>query len=76
MSGDTFTADGVVVTCQRSGYFLVRLDNGHEVLCRPSGRIHRPGHPMIRIQLEDKMTVEMNAYDLSRGRIVWRSRDD
>ena len=31
------------------------------------------GH--IRVQVLDKVRVQMSVYDLTRGRIVWRFRD-
>jgi translation initiation factor IF-1 len=74
MSGDKFMADGVVSRCDRAGFFWVRLDDGHELLCRPAGKMNRPGSPMIRVGLDDRVTVELDAYDLTRGRIVWRDR--
>ena len=74
MAGNKFQAEGTVIRCDRAGFFWVKLDNGHELLCRPSGKMHRPGRPMIRITLDDRVMVELDAADFSRGRIIWRDR--
>lgn len=51
------------------GLFRVVLENGHEVVAHPSGRL-RQRH--IRILSGDTVTVELSPYDLSRGRITYR----
>jgi len=50
--------------------FKVVLENGHEVLAHVSGRMRMH---WIRILPGDKVTLEISPYDLSRGRIVYRS---
>lgn len=60
---------GTVLETLKSGFFRVELENGHEILTYLSGRM-RTHH--IRILRGDKVTVEMSAYDLSRGRITYR----
>ncbi len=49
--------------------FLVRLDNGHEVIAHVSGKMRMN---YIRILPGDRVTVEMSPYDLTKGRIVYR----
>jgi translation initiation factor IF-1 len=49
--------------------FLVKLDNGHEVIAHVSGKMRMH---YIRILPGDRVTVEMSPYDLSKGRIVYR----
>ncbi|MBA2336817.1 MAG: translation initiation factor IF-1 [Acidimicrobiia bacterium] len=56
----------------RDANFKVRLDSGHEVVARASGRM-RHGR-RIRIIPGDRVELEVSAYDLTRGRIVWRHR--
>ena len=51
--------------------FRVKLDNGHVVLGHISGKMRMH---YIRILPGDKVTVEMTPYDLSRARIVFRSK--
>ena len=50
--------------------FKVELENGHEVLAHVSGRMRMH---WIRILPGDTVSVEISPYDLSRGRIVYRS---
>ena len=50
--------------------FKVVLENGHEVLAHVSGRMRMH---WIRILPGDTVSVEISPYDLSRGRIVYRS---
>ena len=50
--------------------FKVELENGHEVLAHVSGRMRMH---WIRILPGDSVTVEISPYDLTRGRIVYRS---
>jgi translation initiation factor IF-1 len=50
--------------------FKVELENGHEILAHVSGRMRMH---WIRILPGDKVSVEISPYDLSRGRIVYRS---
>jgi translation initiation factor IF-1 len=51
--------------------FRVELENGHVVIAHISGKMRKN---YIRILTGDKVTVEMTPYDLSKGRIVFRSR--
>jgi translation initiation factor IF-1 len=49
----------------------IALDNGHETLGYTSGKMRRY---RIRINPGDRVKVEVSAYDLTRGRIVFRER--
>jgi translation initiation factor IF-1 len=69
---DYFRAEGTVIATMRDANFKVRLDSGHEVVARASGRM-RHGR-RIRIIPGDRVELEVSAYDLTRGRIVWRHR--
>ena len=51
--------------------FTVELENGHQILATVSGKIRKN---YIRILVGDRVTVEMSPYDLTRGRITWRSK--
>jgi translation initiation factor IF-1 len=64
---------GVVTQCLSNGMFRVKLENGFHVLAHVSGKIRRN---YIRILLGDRVTVELSPYDLSRGRIVYRLRQN
>ena len=51
--------------------FQVDIGNGHTILAHISGKLRMN---FIRILPGDKGTVEMSPYDLTRGRITWRSK--
>jgi translation initiation factor IF-1 len=68
---DKIQVEGTIVEALPGTQFRVRLDNGHEVLAYLSGRMRKY---YIRILLGDHVRVEMSPYDLSRGRIVYRSK--
>ena len=49
--------------------FRVRVESGHKILAHISGKMRMH---FIRILPGDKVTVELSAYDLTRGRITYR----
>ncbi len=61
--------EGTVVETLPNTQFKVALDNGHEVLAYLSGKLRKY---YIRIILGDRVRVELSPYDLARGRITWR----
>jgi translation initiation factor IF-1 len=63
--------EGEVVEAFRSGMYKIVLDNGHETLAYTAGKMRRY---RIRINPGDRVNVELSAYDLTRGRIVYRYR--
>jgi translation initiation factor IF-1 len=63
--------EGVVVEPLPNAMFRVKLENGHMVLAHISGKMRMH---YIRILPGDKVTVELSPYDLSRGRITYRSK--
>lgn len=69
---DYFRAKGVVVETLPNATFRVKLETGHEVTARASGKM-RKGR-MIRIIPGDSVEVDVSAYDPTMGRIVWRYR--
>jgi translation initiation factor IF-1 len=66
-------ADGVVTALLPNLMSRVLLDNGQEILATSSGRLRRN---RIRILVGDRVTVEMTPYDLSKGRINFRHKDE
>jgi translation initiation factor IF-1 len=70
---DVLELDGVVAEILPNTMFRVRLDNGHDVLAHSSGRVRRN---RIRILAGDRVTVEMTPYDLAKGRINFRHKDE
>lgn len=63
--------EGVVVETMPNTTFQVDIGNGHTILAHISGKLRMN---FIRILPGDKVTVEMSPYDLTRGRITWRTK--
>ncbi|MBQ4436093.1 MAG: translation initiation factor IF-1 [Clostridia bacterium] len=68
---DVIEMDGKVVDALPNAVFQVELANGHRIMAHISGKMRMN---FIRIYPGDKVTVELSPYDLSRGRITWRSK--
>jgi translation initiation factor IF-1 len=68
-SQEKIEVEGVIVEALPGTQFRVRLDNDHEVLAYPSGRLRKY---YIRILLGDRVRLELSPYDLTRGRITYR----
>jgi translation initiation factor IF-1 len=63
---------GVVTQCLSNGMFRIKLENGFKV-AHISGKIRRN---FIRILLGDSVVVELSPYDLTRGRIIYRLKQN
>ena len=63
--------EGVVTESLPNTTFKVDIGNGHIILAHISGKLRMN---FIRILPGDKVTVEMSPYDLTKGRITWRSK--
>ena len=61
---------GVVLELLPNAMFKVKLENDHEILAHSSGKMRKN---RIRVLAGDKVTVEMTPYDLTKGRIIFRS---
>ena len=70
---DLVEFDGVVSEVLPDARFRVALESGHEVLAYTSGRMKKN---RIRILAGDRVTVEMTPYDLTKGRINFRHKDE
>jgi translation initiation factor IF-1 len=70
---DLIEFEGTVLELLPDARFRVRLDNGHETLAYSSGRMKKN---RIRILAGDRVTVEMTPYDLTKGRINFRHKDE
>ena len=68
---DMIEVEGVVVESMPNTTFKVDIGNGHIILAHISGKLRMN---FIRILPGDQVTVEMSPYDLTRGRITWRSK--
>lgn len=63
--------EGTVLEALPNAMFRIQLENGHSVLAHLSGKMRMH---FIRILPGDKVKVELSPYDLSRGRITFRSK--
>ena len=69
---DQIEMEGTVVDTLPNTMFRVELENGHVVIAHISGKMRKN---YIRILKGDKVTVQLTPYDLTKGRITFRSRD-
>ncbi len=65
--------EGVVSEVLPNTQFRVQLANGADVLAYASGKMRKH---RIRILAGDKVTLEMSPYDLTKGRINFRHKDE
>ena len=65
--------EGTVIEALPNTQFMVELENGHRVLSYLSGKMRKF---YIRILLGDRVKVEMSQYDMNRGRIIYRHKDN
>ena len=63
--------EGKVIEALPNAMFQVELPNGHQIMAHISGKMRMN---FIRIYPGDKVTIELSPYDLTRGRITWRSK--
>ena len=68
---DVIEMQGEVIETLPNATFRVRLENGHVILGYISGKMRMH---YIRILPGDKVTVQLTPYDLTRGRIEFRSK--
>ena len=66
---DVIEVEGTVIEPLPNAMFRVELENGHKVLAHISGKMRMN---FIKILPGDKVTIELSAYDLTRGRIIYR----
>jgi translation initiation factor IF-1 len=71
MARDVIEAEGIVLEPLPNAMFKVELANGHQILAHISGKMRMH---YIRILPGDKVQVEISPYDLTKGRIVYRSK--
>ncbi len=70
---DAIEVEGKVVELLPNTMFRIELANGHRILAHISGkmRLH-----FIRILPGDRVMVEMSPYDLTKGRITYRHKNE
>ena len=68
---DNLEFEGEVIETLPNTKFKVKLENDHVITAHISGKMRKN---YIRILTGDKVKVEMTPYDLSKGRITFRSK--
>lgn len=68
---DVIEAEGKIVEALPNAMFKVELSNGHVITAYISGKLRMN---YIRIIPGDMVKLEMSPYDLTKGRITWRSK--
>ena len=68
---DMIELEGTVVEALPNAMFKVQIDGGHVIVAHISGKLRMN---FIRILPGDSVKVEMSPYDLTKGRITWRSK--
>ena len=68
---EAIEVEGKVIEPLPNAMFRVELANGHRVLAHISGKMRMH---FIKILPGDKVTVELSPYDLTRGRIIYRTK--
>lgn len=68
---EAIEVEGTVTETLPNAMFRVELENGHMVLGHVSGKMRMH---FIKILPGDKVTLELSPYDLTRGRITYRSK--
>ena len=69
---DVIELEGTVIEALPNAMFQVELPNGHKILAHISGKLRMN---YIRIIPGDTVKLEMSPYDLTKGRITWRSKN-
>jgi translation initiation factor IF-1 len=68
---DMIEVEGIVREALPNAQFKVEIQDGHILHAHISGKLRMN---FIRILPGDKVTLQMSPYDLTRGRITWRSK--
>ena len=70
---DLIEFEGLVTEILPDTRFRVQLDNGHGIIAYSAGRMRKN---RIKTLAGDRVTVEVSTYDLSKGRIIFRHKDE
>ncbi|PIE56321.1 MAG: translation initiation factor IF-1 [Desulfobulbus propionicus] len=68
---EAIEVEGTIIEPLPNAMFRVELDNGHKVLAHISGKMRMH---YIKILPGDRVMVELSPYDLTRGRVTFRSK--
>lgn len=70
---EAIEVEGTIIEPLPNAMFRVELDNGHKVLAHISGKMRMH---FIKILPGDRVTVELSPYDLTRGRVTFRTKNN
>ncbi len=68
---EAIQVEGTVLEALPNAMFRVELENGHKVLAHVSGKMRMH---FIKILAGDRVKMELSPYDLTKGRIVYRTK--
>ena len=68
---EVLKVNGIVVESLPNAFFRVEIEGGHKVLAHVCGKMRMN---FIKILPGDKVTVEISPYDLTKGRITYRTK--
>jgi translation initiation factor IF-1 len=65
--------EGLVTEILPDARYRVQLDTGHEIVAYTAGKMKKN---RIKTLAGDRVTVEMSPYDLEKGRLIFRHKDE
>jgi translation initiation factor IF-1 len=65
--------EGLVTEILPDARYRVQLDNGRMIIAYTAGKMKKN---RIRTLAGDRVTVEMSPYDLDKGRLIFRHKDE
>ena len=65
--------EGLVTEILPDSRYRVQLDNGHQLVAYTAGRMKKN---RIKTLAGDRVTVEISPYDLEKGRLIFRHKDE
>ncbi len=73
MKEELIQFEGLVTEILPEARFRVQLDVGRLVIAYTAGKMKKN---RIKTLAGDRVTVEMSAYDIDRGRVIFRHKDE
>jgi len=65
--------EGLITEILPDARYRVVLDNGHALIAYTAGRMKKN---RIKTLAGDRVTVEVSPYDLEKGRLIFRHKDE
>ena len=65
--------EGLVTEILPDARYRIQLDNGHLLVAYTAGRMKKS---RIKTLAGDRVTVELSPYDLEKGRLIFRHKDE